>query len=105
MPKLSLSRNESLRIGPLSISSIISRRDFLSIDRLSHICQASSAEAGPTPTIPLSLFSASSTRNRIARLKPRPSLIVTAVSTIRCNRSSSSVPLIAELMKNSRESS
>ena len=38
-------------------------------------------------------------------MKPRPSPIVTAVSTIRSNLSNSSVPLIAELMKNSRDSS
>ena len=38
-------------------------------------------------------------------MNPMPSLIVTAIRTIRSSLSSSSVPLIAELIKNSLESS
>ena len=105
IPVLSLSRKESFLRGPRSISLRSSGRDFFSIDSRSQTCHASSGEEGPTPIVPLSRFFSSSYRNRIALLKPSPSLIVTAVRTILKSLSSSRVLRIAELIKKSLESS
>ncbi len=105
IPMLNLSRNESFLRGPVSMSCRISGSVFLSRESFSHIFHASSELAGPTPTAPFIVPFFSSTRKRIALLKPRPSLIVTAVNIILSSLSISRVPLIAELIKNSLDSS
>jgi len=103
MPTARRSRNDSSRFGEFTniLHDIVQGLSFEG--QVVHILHASSGVAGPTPITPFRVFLSSLTRKRIARLNPIPSLMVTAVRTILSSLLSSSVLLMAELMKKSRD--